>query len=62
MTASEKLKQFGAFNKELAALAGQKIGKKLARRIADWKTMVTRTDFKANSGVNNAFHCPGSHK
>lgn len=62
MKARETLKTAGQFNKEMAALAGQKISKKLARRIADWKAMTSRTDFKANSGVNNAFHCPGSQK
>lgn len=62
MSARDKLKLAGQFNKELAAMAGQKIGKKLKARINDWKLMVARTDFKANSGVNPAYHCPGSHK
>ena len=48
MKARGTLKTAGQFNKEMAALAGQRISKKLARRIADWKAMTSRTDFKAN--------------
>ena len=35
MSARNKLKIAGQFNKELAAMAGQKIGKKLKARIND---------------------------
>lgn len=62
MNARTKLKIAGQFNLETAKLAGQRVSKKLANRIKDWKVMVARTDFKANNGVNPAYHCPGSQK
>lgn len=60
MNARAQLSAAGQFNKELAAMAGQKIGKKLRSRIKDWEN--TMSD-PANRGKNMAgFHKPGSHK
>lgn len=62
MSARTQLLQAGQFDKAMAAMAGQQVSKKLAVRQKDWEIMTKRTDFKANSGVNPAYHKPGSQK
>lgn len=60
MNARAQLKQAGAFDIEMAAMAGQKIGKKLRSRIADYNHMINDP---ANRTRNMAgYHKPGSHK
>ena len=59
MKARTQLALNGQFNKEMAALAGQKISKKLARRIKDYDLMISQPGFKAPEGT---FHKPGSQK
>jgi len=59
MKARAQLALNGQFNKEMAALAGQAISKKLARRRKDYDLMVSQPSFKAPEGT---FHKPGSQK
>ena len=65
MTARQLLLAIGQFNKpgtDKNPSTGQTITAKLRRRVADWKQMTSRPDFKANDGMNPAYHCPGSLK
>ena len=59
MSALATLKKNGQFNKDMAALAGEKVSKKLAARRKDYEQMVSQPSFKAPDG---AFHKPGSQK
>lgn len=59
MSALTTLKKNGQFNKEMAALAGEKVSKKLAARRKDYALMVSQPNFKAPDGT---FHKPGSQK
>ena len=59
MSALAKLQKAGQFNKEMAALAGEKVSKKLAARRKDYELMVSQPSFKAPDGT---FHKPGSQK
>jgi len=59
MSALATLKKNGQCNKEMAALAGEKVSKKLAARRKDYALMVSQPNFKAPDGT---FHKPGSQK
>ena len=59
MSALATLKKNGQFDKDMAALAGEKVSKKLAARRKDYALMVSQPNFKAPDG---AFHKPGSQK
>lgn len=59
MSARATLKKNGQFDKEMAALAGEKVSKKLAARRKDYALMISQPNFKAPPGT---FHKPGSQK